>query len=792
MKNNLLIFFFIFLSLCQNTSADQFLFETSKIDITEGGKYIYASDGKAISADKNLIIEANNFEYSRELNKLKAFKGNAIIKSDNLKIEFGEIEFDQIDLIITAKNEVKIYDSKKEMIIETDMMIYDRKNSFIQSQSNSFFKDKFNNEFITEKFFYDIPKNLLKIENAKLKDNQGNNFQIDLAFIDTNSNKFVGKDVLIDFNSTSFNSGNEPRLKGKSIEYNNEITEINKGIFTTCKKTGKCPPWQLSAEKITHNKQKKIIEYKNAWLDLYDIPVVYFPRFFHPDPTVKRKSGFLIPSIQSSNKNSFLNIPYFQVISDNKDFTFSPRLYNNNKILLQTEYRQKNSKSFHISDFSFFKESGEDSKNHFFYQLNKKINYLNFEDGDIDFKIQKTSNDTYLRAKKLKSPIIDNKEFLESSINIDLYSEDFSLRSELTIYEDLNKNHSDRYEFILPRIDITKKIDNKTNLDGNFLFKSNNLIRNYETNIFEKTNINELIFNSNSKITNGGIVNSYDFKLKNINSDTQNSSSYKENDNFYFSGLLQYNSSLPLLKENDFFRKILKPKISFKLSPNSTKDIRNEYVRMDVNNIYNLDRLSSVNTTEGGASITYGSDFTFFDKSKSRETFNLKLANNLRLEENKDLPVNNQIGQKTSDFFGEISYSPSQIFTTKYNASIKNNLSDISYENFSTEISLNNFVTTFDYLNENNSTSKNSYLVNKTKYSFDDSNSIMFSTRKNKTTDLTEYYNFIYQYKNDCLAASIEYNKDYYDDRDIKPEENIFFKLTIIPFGETSSPNLKN
>ena len=792
MKNNLLIFFFIFLSLCKNTYADQFLFETSKIDITEGGKYIYASNGKATSADKNLIIEANNFEYLKELKKLKAFKGNAIIKSDNLKIEFGEIEFDQINSVITAKNEVKIYDNKKEMIIETDIMIYDRKINVIQSQSKSFFKDKFNNEFITEKFFYDIPKNLLKLENAKLKDTLANNFQIDLAFIDTNLNKLVGKDVLIDFNNTFFNLDNEPRLKGKSVEYNNEITEINKGIFTTCKKTGKCPPWQLSAEKITHDKQKKIIEYKNAWLDLYDIPVVYFPKFFHPDPTVKRKSGFLIPSIQSSNKNSFLNIPYFQVISDNKDFTFSPRLYNDDKILLQTEYRQANSKSFHLSDFSFFKESGADSKNHFFYKFNKKIDYLNFEDGDINLKIQKTSNDTYLRANKLKSPIIDNKEFLESSINLDLYSEDFSLRSELTVYEDLNKNHSDRYEFILPRIDISKKIENKTKLDGNFLFKSNNLIRNYETNIFEKTNINELIFNSNSKITNGGIVNNYDFKFKNINSDAQNSSSYKENDNFYFSGLLQYNSSLPLLKENDFSRKILKPKISIKLSPNSTKDIRNDYVRMDVNNIYNLDRLSSANTTEGGASITYGSDFTFFDKSKSRETFNFKVANNLRFEENKDLPVNNQIGQKTSDFFGEISYSPSKIFTTKYNASIKNNLSDISYENFSTEISINNFVTTFDYLNENNSKSKNSYLVSKTEYSFDDSNSIMFSTRKNKATDLTEYYNFIYQYKNDCLAASIEYNKDYYDDRDIKPEESIFFKLTIIPFGETSSPNLKN
>ena len=77
MKNNFLIFFLIFLSLCKNTFADQFLFETSKIDVTEGGKYIYATNGKATSADKNLIIEAKNFEYSKQYQKLKAFKGNA-------------------------------------------------------------------------------------------------------------------------------------------------------------------------------------------------------------------------------------------------------------------------------------------------------------------------------------------------------------------------------------------------------------------------------------------------------------------------------------------------------------------------------------------------------------------------------------------------------------------------------------------------------------------------------------------------------------------------------------------
>ena len=49
----------------------------------------------------------------------------------------------------------------------------------------------------------------------------------------------------------------------------------------------------------------------------------------------------------------------------------------------------------------------------------------------------------------------------------------------------------------------------------------------------------------------------------------------------------------------------------------------------------------------------------------------------------------------------------------------------------------------------------------------------------------------MYQYKNDCLAASIEYNKDFYSDRELQPDESILFKLTITPFAEVTSPNIK-
>ena len=58
--------------------------------------------------------------------------------------------------------------------------------------------------------------------------------------------------------------------------------------------------------------------------------------------------------------------------------------------------------------------------------------------------------------------------------------------------------------------------------------------------------------------------------------------------------------------------------------------------------------------------------------------------------------------------------------------------------------------------------------------------------------NLREFYNLIYQYKNDCLVAGIEYNKEYYTDNDLKPAEQLLFTITIVPFGNINSSNLKN
>ena len=144
-----------------------------------------------------------------------------------------------------------------------------------------------------------------------------------------------------------------------------------------------------------------------------------------------------------------------------------------------------------------------------------------------------------------------------------------------------------------------------------------------------------------------------------------------------------------------------------------------------------------------------------------------------------------------SDFVGNFEYKPNKNFKLDYDFSLKNNLSDVNYELYGFEFYLKNFTTKLEYQNENNSSIKTSYLKNETRLDINEKNSLVFETRENKEKSFTEFYNLIYQYKIDCLTAAIEYNKEYYNDQDLKPSENLFLKLSIIPFGGFNTPNLK-
>ena len=109
-------------------------------------------------------------------------------------------------------------------------------------------------------------------------------------------------------------------------------------------------------------------------------------------------------------------------------------------------------------------------------------------------------------------------------------------------------------------------------------------------------------------------------------------------------------------------------------------------------------------------------------------------------------------------------------------------------------ISLNNIVTTFSFIEENGEMGDANVFANSIGYKIDENNFISFKTRRNRKINLTEYYDLVYEYKNDCLTAAIKYKKSYYQDSDLKPEENLLFTLTLFPLTtyEYSADDLLN
>ena len=787
-KFKILIVFFV--SIFQSVSADsQFIFESKSIEYKENDNLIVAKGDVKITSTDSLIILANESRYLKLSNKL-FLQGNVKIidKKKNIIIESNKIEyFKNLELIKSdAATDIKI---SNNYIINTSGLNYLRINKILSSNNKTTLLDKFNNKVEAENFVYLLQEKKFKSKNLKIIDKDLNEYLTNNALIDLNNNKIAAKDVQIYF-AKNGDFGENARLKGNSMTSDNNETIINKGIFTTCKPRDDCPPWTMQSKTITHNKKKKIIEYEKAWLKLYDKPVFYFPKFFHPDPTVKRQSGFLIPTIAtSSNSGNSLKIPYFNALADNKDFTFSPRIYFNNDILVQNEYRQVEENFDHVSDFSL-KKFKEGSKSHIF--SNTKINLMSDDlfRSNLEINLEKTSNDTYLKSEKLKNSVQNNQSLLNSFVKYEAFDDETDFSLEIASYEDLTKTkNSDKYQFILPSFKLSKILLPNTDLNGNLKYSASGVSQKRDTNITENYLINNFEYTSDRVISNAGFVSSFDFLYKNVSKKGKNSSKYQDDFNNKNFLLTNYMLSFPLKKKKNNFSSNLSPKLSLRYNPFDSENLTNSDRKINNTNIFSTNRLSVVDSLEGGQSLTLGFDYDLFKNDNTR-IFSSSLGQIFKDKNDSKLPITSKMQNKSSDIVGQIIFTPNNIFNISYNYSADNNLDTMNYNFLETKLEINNFVASFDFLEENNEIGSDSYFSRDIGYKLDQNNMVSFATRRNRKTDLTEYYNLIYQYKNDCLVAAIEYNKNYYEDRDIRPNEEIYFSLTITPFTSINSPNI--
>ena len=797
MKSKIYNFFVIILvfniSTFLSTLSDEIEFKSNNIEILNDGNLFIGKGNVEVISGKNLLIYSNKAEFNKIEEKVYLFENTKIFQTNqNIEITGNKFVYDKKLEILYSSNET-IIEINNSYFIKTSNIEYFILDNAIRSPDLTTVTDNESNKFEAESFNFDVDTKILKSPKIKLTDSNKNILKANQSIIDLGNNKILSKNPEIYFAKNN-QFGDHARLKGNAVTKTSDNTEIIKGIFTTCKPNDNCPPWSMKSEKIIHDKEKKTINYDNASLMLYDVPVFYFPKFFHPDPTVKRQSGFLIPSFSnSSSSGNALKIPYFHVVSDNKDFTLSPRFFANKDFLLQNEYRQIEKNINHITDFSI-KKLTNSSKNHFF--SNSLINFDNeyfnvFDQSDLELNIETTSNDTYLKKDKIKSKITNSQTLLNSFIRFQGNNDDLEVDFEINAFEDLSKEKkSDKFQYILPSFNISKNILLDNQFDSSLLFKSSGLNKKKDTNVSESYFINDLILKSKNYISKNGFIRQFGINFKNTSKKGKNSETYS--DNFESDNFIQAESliSLPLIKDGIDFNSRISPKALLLLSPLKSENISKIDHNLNNSNLFSSNRIGQIDSLEGGNSLTLGFDYSVSSKNE-REIFSSNLGQIFRNDDDEKLPIKNSMNNKNSDIIGNIKINPNSNISLDYDFNADNNLDTINYNFLSAKISVNNFITSFEYLEENNNVGSESYFSRKLSYKLNSNNLFSFNTRRNRKRDLTEFYNLIYEYKNDCLVAAIEYNKNYYNDRDIKPNEEVFFSLTITPFTSINSPKFK-
>jgi LPS-assembly protein len=133
---------------------------------------------------------------------------------------------------------------------------------------------------------------------------------------------------------------------GRADRSSGNFTVFHNGVYTACepcKDDPKKPPlWQVKGVRMIHDEAEKMMYFEDARLEFFGRPVGYFPYFSAPDPTVKRKSGFLMPHVETGSKTGFgIETPYYWALAPDYDVTFSPRLMTKQGALLRGEFRER-------------------------------------------------------------------------------------------------------------------------------------------------------------------------------------------------------------------------------------------------------------------------------------------------------------------------------------------------------------------------------------------------------------------------------------------------------------------
>ncbi len=664
---------------------------------------------------------------------LTVVTSNKISADQKIKITADEMQIENEGQVIKAKGNAVAQD-EKGLKMQSDLIIYEKNKSLIQADGNIILNDNEGNTYFFEKLKSD----------DEIKNLKGINVR---ARLDDNS-----------------------RIIGASLIKKDNITSLDEAEYTPCLESDylikNCPGWKLKANKIFQDNKTKTIHYDHARIHLFNIPVFYLPYFSHPDPSVNKRSGFLMPTVETDqNLGDSFSIPIFYNIRSNLDLTFTPTLQSKSNNFYSLNYRQLNDSGFFNIDASIDDNDDKSgTSNHLFFDGN-----LSNPFGTLNLFLQTSNNDTYMRKNKINKLTV-----LKSGFSFEMSTVNRFLSLDSIGYKHLAIQDGEQWEYEYPKIiyninNINDNIFNgKLSVNNQFDFNKD-LNDNYTSLAASQINWNKNLI----KRENGLIFeNKANLRVVSISVDSKIT---QDTDNIRFYPQLSSTLSLPLLKSGKNFNQTLTPIVMPIIAP------YNNYTRAQTisnSNLFSTNRAISIKEWESGPRINYGIEW-FLDNNLDK---NLKLTfgQSFRLNKNKSDTV-----EELSDYYfsSDASVSNNYISNTIVVDRKDIDIKSISMNTYS-EIYDLKFKIDYDYTSGKYS-SINEQVAVGGEYNFKNNFFLKFTGTKDLDTNKNIGYQYGILYEDNCLGVDLNYYRDLTIDRDIKESDGYSFTVVLKPFGST-------
>ncbi len=440
------------------------------------------------------------------------------------------------------------------------------------------------------------------------------------------------------------------------------IDEMSRVIYSTCnlcKEDPSRPPlWQIRARDAVEDQQNKRIEYRDAVLDIYGVPVAWFPYFSNPDPSVRRASGFLVPSVGHSNElGTFAQVPYYLVLDDYSDATFNPTFNTGQYFNLDTDYRRRFNDGRLNVDIGVGYDQG-------------KLQGSIFAKGDFavndtwryGFDIERASSADYLRDYRFNN----RGDVLTSRVYLDGFGTGAYSHLDALAYQGLVSSiNQSRLPYVLPRYQYSFQ----SQPDGwggvwNFDTMNFNVVRNEGTNTQRVGGTLQW-----QRPFTGQFGDLYNLTIR-TDAAGYVATSLDQNPNYYTKGSAetaraQPNAALemhwPWMREG-WGRQIVEPIVQLVAGPNTGGLRRQEIPNEDSldfeftdQNLFSINKFPGIDREEGGVRLNAGLHLNW---TVGGASFDQLVGQSYREHRDDTFPIGSGLDHRASDIVTRTTFTP--------------------------------------------------------------------------------------------------------------------------------------